>query len=68
MATKLYVGNLPYSVTQQGLQEKFAAYGEVTSVSVITDRDTGQNKGFAFVEMSNSGEAQKAIDRRSERR
>ncbi len=62
MATKLYVGNLPYSVTQQGLQEKFAAYGEVTSVSVITDRDTGQNKGFAFVEMSNSGEAQKAID------
>ena len=62
MATKLYVGNLPYSVTQQGLQEKFSAYGEVTSVSVITDRDTGQNKGFAFVEMSSSSEAQKAID------
>ena len=62
MATKLYVGNLPYSVTQQGLQEKFALYGEVTSVSVITDRDTGQNKGFAFVEMSSSSEAQKAID------
>ena len=62
MATKLYVGNLPYSVTQQGLQEKFAQYGEVTSVSVITDRDTGQNKGFAFVEMSSSSEAQKAID------
>ncbi len=62
MATKLYVGNLPYSVTKQGLEEKFAQYGEVTSVSVITDRDTGQNKGFAFVEMSNGSEAQKAID------
>ena len=62
MATKLYVGNLPYSVTQQGLQEKFAQYGVVTLVSVITDRETGQNKGFAFVEMANSGEAQKAID------
>lgn len=62
MATKLYVGNLPYSITQQTLQDKFSQFGDVTSVSVITDRDTGQNKGFAFVEMSSSSEAQKAID------
>ncbi|MBO0612079.1 MAG: hypothetical protein RL122_2688 [Pseudomonadota bacterium] len=62
MATKLYVGNLPYSITQQTLQDKFSQYGDVTSVSVITDRDTGQNKGFAFVEMSSGSDAQKAID------
>jgi cold-inducible RNA-binding protein len=61
MSTKLYVGNLPYSITQQTLQEKFAQFGQVNSVNVITDRDTGQNKGFAFVEMSSSSEAQKAI-------
>ncbi|MBU0654385.1 MAG: RNA-binding protein [Gammaproteobacteria bacterium] len=62
MATKLYVGNLPYSITQQTLQDKFGQFGDVTSVSVITDRDTGQNKGFAFVEMSSSSAAQKAIE------
>ncbi|MBJ6611575.1 MAG: RNA-binding protein [Candidatus Thiothrix moscowensis] len=61
MSAKLYVGNLPYSITQQTLQEKFAQFGQVNSVNVITDRDTGQNKGFAFVEMSSNSEAQKAI-------
>ncbi|HRJ51360.1 MAG TPA: RNA-binding protein [Candidatus Thiothrix moscowensis] len=61
MSAKLYVGNLPYSITQQSLQEKFAQFGQVNSVNVITDRDTGQNKGFAFVEMSSNSEAQKAI-------
>ncbi len=61
MGRKLYVGNLPYSVNQQTLQDMFSQYGTVDSVNVITDRDTGQSKGFAFVEMSSNEEAQKAI-------
>ena len=61
MGRKLYVGNLPYSANQQALQETFSQCGEVDSVNVITDRDSGQSKGFGFVEMSNDSEAQKAI-------
>ena len=61
MGRKLYVGNLPYSVTQQALEETFGQCGTVDSVNVITDRDTGQSKGFGFIEMSNDSEAQKAI-------
>lgn len=61
MGRKLYVGNLPYSITQQSLQEAFSTCGEVDSVNLITDRDTGQSKGFGFVEMSCDAEAQKAI-------
>ena len=61
MGRRLYVGNLPYSADQQTLQDAFSQCGTVDSVNVITDRDTGQSKGFAFVEMSNNGEAQKAI-------
>jgi RNA recognition motif-containing protein len=61
MGRKLYVGNLPYSATEASLREAFAASGTVDSVSVITDRDTGQSKGFAFVEMSSDSEAQRAI-------
>jgi RNA recognition motif-containing protein len=61
MGRKLYVGNLPYSVDQEALQEAFSACGTVDSVNVITDRDTGQSKGFGFVEMSSDSEAQKAI-------
>lgn len=61
MGRKLYVGNLPYSVTEQSLQETFAQCGTVESANVITDRDTGQSKGFGFVEMSSDSEAQKAI-------
>jgi RNA recognition motif-containing protein len=60
MGRKLYVGNLPYSATEQSLREAFAESGTVDSVSVITDRDTGQSKGFAFVEMSTDQEAQAA--------
>jgi RNA recognition motif-containing protein len=60
MGRKLYVGNLPYSATEQSLREAFAASGTVDSVSVITDRDTGQSKGFAFVEMATDQEAQAA--------
>jgi len=61
MGRKLYVGNLPYSATEQSLRDAFSQCGAVESVNVITDRDTGQSKGFAFVEMSSNGEAQKAI-------
>jgi RNA recognition motif-containing protein len=60
MGRKLYVGNLPYSATEQSLREAFAASGTVDSVSVITDRDSGQSKGFAFVEMATDQEAQAA--------
>jgi RNA recognition motif-containing protein len=61
MGRKLYVGNLPYSVSQETLQETFGTCGEVDSVTLITDRDTGQSKGFGFVEMSTDAEAQRAI-------
>ena len=63
MDTKLYVGNLSYSVTEDELRELFAQAGNVTSVAVIKDRDTGQSKGFAFVELSTQAEAQQAINR-----
>lgn len=61
MDSKLYVGNLPYSSTDQSLKELFGKAGTVVSASVITDRETGRSKGFAFVEMSNQSEAEKAI-------
>jgi cold-inducible RNA-binding protein len=60
MGRKLYVGNLPYSATAESLREAFAASGTVDTVSLITDRDTGQSKGFAFVEMASESEAQAA--------
>src|SRR2546426_1029985 len=61
MGTKLYVGGLPYSSTEQQLQELFSQQGSVTSVKIITDRYTGQSRGFGFVEMATSEAAQKAI-------
>ena len=61
MGTKLYVGSLPYSTTEQQLSELFAPHGTVQSAKVITDRYTGQSRGFGFVEMATSEEAQKAI-------
>jgi RNA recognition motif-containing protein len=57
----LYVGNLPYSATEATLRELFAPLGEVTSVSIITDRDSGRSKGFGFVEMATDAAAQAAI-------
>ena len=63
MATKLYVGNLSYDTTETQLREAFAAIGEVETVSLITDRDTGRSKGFAFVEMPNEAEAKSAIEK-----
>jgi cold-inducible RNA-binding protein len=61
MGNKLYVGGLPYSTTEQQLTELFSQHGTVQSAKVITDRLTGQSRGFAFVEMATSEEAQKAI-------
>ena len=61
MASKLYVGGLAYSVTEKELEELFAAHGTVVSTAVIKDRDSGQSKGFGFVEMTNDAEAEKAI-------
>ena len=59
--TNIFVGNLSYQTTQDDLQAAFSAYGNVEKVNIITDRDTGQPRGFAFVEMSNDQEAQTAI-------
>ena len=62
MNKKLYVGGLPYSVTEDKLQEIFSAHGTGESARVITDRFTGRSRGFGFVEMSSEEEAQTAID------
>ena len=63
MTKKLYVGNLSYATTESNLSELFGAVGEVTSVSLITDRSSGRSKGFAFVEMAEDSAAQEAIAR-----
>lgn len=57
----IYVGNLAYGVTQEGLREAFSEFGEVESATIITDRDTGQSKGFGFVEMLDNSKADTAI-------
>lgn len=61
METKLYVGNLPYNVSEDDLKTLFSQAGGVSSVAIIKDRDTGRSKGFGFVEMSSQVEAEKAI-------
>ena len=61
VAKKLYVGNLPYGVSDSDLERVFQAHGSVQSAQVIVDRDTGRSKGFGFVEMRNDQDAQKAI-------
>jgi cold-inducible RNA-binding protein len=61
METKIYVGNLSYTTTEEELKQLFSQAGTVASVAMIKDRDTGQSKGFAFIEMSNQAEAEKAI-------
>ncbi|HEX6545364.1 MAG TPA: RNA-binding protein [Bryobacteraceae bacterium] len=59
--TNIFVGNLSYQTSQDDLQSAFSAYGGVERVSIVTDRETGQPRGFAFVEMTDSNEAQNAI-------
>jgi RNA recognition motif-containing protein len=61
MGNKLYVGNLPFSATDESLREMFGQAGQVESARIITDRDTGRSKGFGFVEMSTEQEASDAI-------
>jgi RNA recognition motif-containing protein len=61
MGNKLYVGNLPFSATDDSLREMFGQAGQVESARIITDRDTGRSKGFGFVEMSTEQEASEAI-------
>ncbi len=61
MESKLYVGNLPYTATEEELSSMFGQAGTVTSVAIIKDRETGRSKGFAFVEMGSNAEAQKAV-------
>jgi RNA recognition motif-containing protein len=61
MGSKIYVGGLPYSTTEQQLSDLFAVHGAVTSSRIITDKFTGQSRGFGFVEMSSDSEAQAAI-------
>jgi RNA recognition motif-containing protein len=63
MGKKLYVGNLPFTATEQVLADTFAECGTVESAKIITDRDTGRSKGFGFVEMSSDSEAQEAISK-----
>lgn len=63
MSKKLYIGNLPYSATDQSLSDKFSECGTVSSSKVIMDRDSGRSKGFAFVEMSTEAEAANTINR-----
>ncbi len=58
----IYVGNLPYSTTEEDLRTAFGAFGETSSVSVITDKYTGQSKGFGFVEMPSDSDAESAIE------
>jgi RNA recognition motif-containing protein len=61
MESKLYVGNLPYTATEEELSSMFGQAGTVTSVAIIKDRETGRSKGFAFVEMGSNADAQKAV-------
>lgn len=63
MGKKLYVGNLPYSVTDDSLQQRFEEFGAVSSAKVITDRETGRSKGFGFVEMESDSDADMAIEK-----
>ena len=62
MGNKLYVGNLPYTVRDEDLQQAFGAFGSVNSAKVMMERDTGRSKGFGFVEMGSDAEAQSAIE------
>lgn len=61
MSKKLYVGNLPFSATESELRALFEAHGSIASVNVITDRETGRARGFAFVEMEDAGDASNAM-------
>jgi len=67
MATKLFVGSLAWTATEDEVREAFAAVGEVVSVAIPTDRETGRSRGFAFVEMASEEDAKKAIEELNEK-
>lgn len=67
MATRIYVGNLPYTITQDQLSELFTEFGTVESATVVTDRHSGRSKGFGFVEMSSTEECKAAISELNEK-
>jgi RNA recognition motif-containing protein len=62
MSARLYVGNIPFTAGEDDLRELFGQFGEISSVYIVSDRATGRPRGFAFVEMANAGDAQKAIE------
>jgi cold-inducible RNA-binding protein len=64
---KIYVGNMPYGVTEEDLKQSFSAFGEVTSVTIIKDKMSGQSKGFGFVEMASAEQGQAAISGMNEK-
>jgi len=68
MSKKLYVGNLPFSVTEEALKELFAPFGEITEASLITDKFSGRSKGFGFVTFANDADADKAISELNEKK
>ncbi len=61
LSKKLYIGNLPFTATEQELRDLFSPHGGIDTVNVITDRDTGRARGFAFIEMEDEGQAENAI-------
>jgi RNA recognition motif-containing protein len=61
MSTRIYVGNLPFTATEDQLNDLFAAYGSVSEVTIVRDRESGQNKGFGFVQMADDAAARTAI-------
>ncbi|HEV2238926.1 MAG TPA: RNA-binding protein [Ktedonobacterales bacterium] len=61
MSTRIYVGNLPFSATEDQVNQLFAAYGAISEVTLVRDRETGQNKGFGFVQMADDAAARTAI-------
>ncbi len=63
MGTKLYVGNLPFEISEQDLESSFSAHGEVVSARIITDKFTGRSRGFGFVEMTDDSSANDAIEK-----
>jgi len=65
--TNIYVGNLSFQATEDDLREAFSEFGEITSVNIIMDRETGRSRGFAFVEMPDANEAKNAIEGTNQR-
>lgn len=66
MSNKVYVGNLPYSTTEESLKDEFSACGEVTELRLISDRETGRSKGFAFITFGDEAAFEKALEKNNQ--